>query len=878
MSNAVKVVFPSYTQLPSVFPLKVWQFLRAAGILAAVVISIVLWRHPAVGLPLFWGLAVPLLPFVFFVAPGLWRNLCPLASANQLPRLLGFTRGRTQTQTVRNYSYLLGIILLFVFVTSRKFVFNASGPATALLILGAMLGAFLGGLIFQGKSGWCSSICPLLPVQRLYGQTPYVTIANTHCNPCVGCTRNCYDFNPGVAYLADQYEDDRHYNGPRRFFAGVFPGFILAYYILVPGGLSATVVAGGTVLYMGASLLMFQALDHVLRARTNTLCALFAAAAINIYYWFSGPAMVAALHQLGQTLPGIFVWVVRLLVLGLSLAWIARTREAENQFLREVLGDSTQRAVKVGAGAHEVLQGQPTTGAVLRIEPEGKEIAVKNGQSVLEAVEACGLALETGCRMGVCGADPIAVTAGMENLNPIGNDEHSTLCRLGFADNTRLACSARVRGAATVELKPQSRTTATNSTPLDFDQSIRHVLIVGNGIAGMTAADHVRRRHPKCEVHVIGRERYPLYNRMGISRLIYGRSAMQGLHLFPDSWYDDHAVKCWLNTHAVSLDVRERSLALATGDVLPYDRLILATGASCFVPPITGFGAGGTYVLREADDAMAIRDYAQRERVSHAVVAGAGLLGLEAAYALHKLGLHVTVLSNTAWILNRQLDRAGGEILKRYLEGLGMTVLVNAETELLNMSDAGRVSSVRLADGRVLPVDLFLVCAGVRPNLDLARQAGLQTRRGVVVNEHMQTSDKQIFAAGDVAEFHGESWGLWPVGVEQGEIAAVNALGGNAEYKGFVPSTMLKVVGADVASVGALDPLSESDEIITHARPEDFKYTRLVVSGDRLIGAVLIGHAQAAPVIAQTVKTGANVSSILPQLRRGNFQALDALA
>lgn len=873
MSEATKVAFPAYTQLPTVLPLKAWQALRFASIAAAITLAVVLWRYPAIGLPLFWGLIVPLLPFVFFVVPGLWRNLCPLASANQLPRLFGFTRGLVQSRAVKNYSYLIGISLLFVFVTGRKFLFDTSGPATALLILGALVGAFVGGLVFKGKSGWCSSICPLLPVQRLYGQTPYVSIANTHCNPCIGCTKNCYDFNPGVAYLADQYEDDRHYTGPRRFFAGVFPGFILAYY-WIPADVPAAALVARTVLYMGASLLIFQALDYALRARTNSLCALFAAAAINIYYWFSGPAMTEALHQFGHVLPEATVWVVRSLVLALSVAWVARTRASESRFLAQVADNSVQRPVKVGAAARAVLSESGKGAAALRVEPEGKELAVTRGQSVLEAVEACGLTIESGCRMGVCGADPIEVTAGMENLSPIGSDERSTLCRLGFADNTRMACSARIQGAVTVELKPHPRNLLVAAAPVDFDRSIRHVVIVGNGIAGITAADHVRRRHPECEIHVVGRERHFLYNRMGISRLIYGRSAMQGLHLLPESWYDERAVKCWLNTHAVALDANTRRVMLATGDVLPYDRLILATGSAAFVPPVAGFGVPGSYVLREADEAMAIRDYVQREKATHAIVAGAGLLGLEAAYALHKLGVHVTVLSNTGWILNRQLDQSGGEILQRYLEGLGMAMLVNAEAESLQTNEGGRVSAVKLKDGRTLPAQLFLVCAGVRPNLELARAAGLKIKRGVVVNERMQTSAEHVYAAGDVAEFRDELWGLWPVGAEQGEIAAINATGGAAEYKGFVPSTMLKVVGADVMSVGAVQPRAETDEIITHAQAADYKYARFVLSDNTLIGAVLIGHSLAAPAVTNAVKTGADVSTLLPQLRQGDLRVL----
>ena len=244
--------------------------------------------RPEQGLFLLWQLVIPIVPAVFLVAPGLWRNVCPLAALNQLPRVAGFTKGLTHTPAIREYSFVIGIAAFFALVSARKFLFNADGATTAALILAALGLAFLGGVVFKGKSGWCSSVCPLLPVQRLYGQTPFVTVPNSHCRPCVGCTKNCYDFNPKVAYLADQYDDDRRYVGYRRFFAAVFPGFVAAFY-LVPDPPAVTVprMYFEFAAYMAVSLAAFTTLETFAKVRVNTLTALFAAVAFNVYYWFS---------------------------------------------------------------------------------------------------------------------------------------------------------------------------------------------------------------------------------------------------------------------------------------------------------------------------------------------------------------------------------------------------------------------------------------------------------------------------------------------------------------------------------------------------------------------------------------------------------------
>jgi len=202
MNNAElkeKVIFPNYTQIPTKVPLKVWHLFRALSITFAVFIVLILFLYPDKGLFIIWKLLFPLLPIVFLFIPGLWRNICPLAALNQLPRLFGFSRGLNPSNRIKEYGYVIGISMFFILASSRKVVFNESGIASAFLIFSALTFAFIGGIIYKGKSGWCSTICPLLPVQRLYAQTPFVTVPNSHCKPCQGCAKNCYDFNPSVA-------------------------------------------------------------------------------------------------------------------------------------------------------------------------------------------------------------------------------------------------------------------------------------------------------------------------------------------------------------------------------------------------------------------------------------------------------------------------------------------------------------------------------------------------------------------------------------------------------------------------------------------------------------------------------------------------------
>ncbi len=871
-----RIVFPNYLQMKRLLPIPAWHVVRVLSVGITLGVCIILLIRPAVGLTLLWGLIVPTLPLVFFLAPGFWRNACPLAAMNQTPRLFGLTQGFEAPKWFKEYGYVISIALFMVIVSSRKIIFNSNGPVLALLIILILGTAFVMGVFFKGKSGWCSSVCPLLPVQRVYGQTPFVKIPNSHCQPCVGCTKNCYDFNPHVAYLADLYDKDRYFGNYRKFFVGLFPGFILAFYTLPnPPEISALAMYGWFALYSLISAGTFFLLESFIKVTPNKITVLYGAAALNLYYWFSAPILA---RLLSEPFASILSWSLRLFVFGATLFWIYRTYRKETQFVELSLAPAP---VKVGSQNSLVsYQSAQMDNPEVTFQPDNKRIVVKPGRTLLEVAENNNLEIEPGCRMGVCGADPVCILKGMENLSKMSGDERTTVERLSLGDNIRMACMARVKGPVTVSLKPEAPQQFKSSIVQGFkyDRAVQKVVIIGNGIAGVTAADHVRRNNPECDIDLIGQEPHNLYNRMGITRLIYGRTAMQGLYLMPDKWYSDLGITTWLNTQVNKVDPQSQEVFLGTGDVLAYDRLILTTGSEGFIPPIEGYGLPGTFALRTAEDAINIRSFVQHYGCKQAVIAGGGLLGLEAGYALHKLGLKVSVLERSEALLRRQLDARGGEFLRDYLDGLGMSIVTKAETASVqgtaDQGTGGRIKQVRLKDGRTLPCDILLVCVGIRSELNLARQIGLEVNRGIIVDDQMRTSIPHIFAAGDVAEVNGQIYGLWPVAVSQGEVAAVNAVGGNRRYEPVVPVTMLKVVGIDLTSIGQIQAQANDESELVLEDLSNHRYRKLVIAAGKIVGAILIGYPQVAPGVAEAVKGQVDMTPHLEALRAGDWQTL----
>lgn len=875
-------MFRTYTELPSRIPVRVWRAVRVVSVVSYLSLAAVLVIWPQTGLLIFFGIVIPILPVLFFIAPGVWRNICPLSSANQSARVLGFTLGRTPPRWLQERGFLIAMTLFFGIAGARLAVFNTSGTATAVLLLCVMGAAFTGGLLFKGKSGWCSSICPMLPVQRLYGQTPFALSPNSHCRPCLACTRNCFDFQPQLAQQADLHDPETTWHQPRRLFASALPGFVLGFFtFLGQTELTTTEVYARLTIYVLASVGLCFAVEAFLGISAGMVTALWGAAALNLFYWHGTPRAGDALSALlGVGDLSWLRWPVLSLVAPITLLWLVRTYWAERRYLAETGADEV---TDLGMPMMPAAVPSPTTAATA---PTGSQPAAEvefveaatsvpagTGQSVLELAEGCGIAIEAGCRMGVCGADPVAIVAGGELLSRAEEEEQSTLRRLGLAPNTRMACCARVtEGRVRVSLVPEKGAPAADVSS-DYDRAITSVVIVGTGVAGVTTADFVRRGHPDCEVHLIGAEPHLLYNRMAISRVVYGRTAMTGLPLLEEQWYDDNRITTWQNTLATELDLGRRFVELGTGQRLFFDRLVLATGSRATTPDLPGFGGAGTFVLRTAEDGSRIRAYAQRHAVRSAVVGGGGLLGLEAAYALGRLGLEVTVLERSDRLLSRNIDRRAGQLVRQHLSRAGIQVRYQSTAVALEGETA--LQQVRLDDGSVLPAGIFLAAIGITPNTELAAAAGIEVERGIVVDDRMSTSVPGIFAVGDAAQHDGQVLGLWPVATKQAEVAAANLLGGDESITSDLPAMILKGVDLDLTAIGRVVP-EPGDEVFTEDLPAVPSYRRLLVADGVVVGVLVLGpHPEFLAAATTAVKRGLRLDdAVRARVRAGEWLAV----
>lgn len=372
------------------------------------------------------------------------------------------------------------------------------------------------------------------------------------------------------------------------------------------------------------------------------------------------------------------------------------------------------------------------------------------------------------------------------------------------------------------------------------------LVVVGGGIAGISAAEAARRAAPDCAITVLLGGDGPPYQRINLTRYLAGAVPRAALPLHAQSWYADARIALHAG-RAAGLDPRRRELRLADGSILPYDRLVLATGATASLPPFPGSDLPGVRVLRSLADADAVLVAATPGAA--VVVVGGGLLGLEAAGALAGRGCRVQVLERGPHLMTRQLDAGGGACLARHLARIGVEVLAGAA--VASCDGDGRVRSLTLADGRALEADLVLVAAGVRADTALAAAAGIACGpAGIRVDDRMATGAEAVFAAGDCCEHAGRACGLWTVAQAQGAVAGANAAGAEAAFAPVPPTVRLKVLAADVVSIGPVEP-APGDRVL--AAGGDLAWRRLLLRDGRLAGAILVGDGHGADALARAI-------------------------
>ncbi|MFG3711546.1 nitrite reductase large subunit NirB [Micromonospora sp. NPDC047730] len=377
------------------------------------------------------------------------------------------------------------------------------------------------------------------------------------------------------------------------------------------------------------------------------------------------------------------------------------------------------------------------------------------------------------------------------------------------------------------------------------------LVVVGNGMVGQRFVDALRARDPerRWRITVLAEETRPAYDRVRLSAFFDGVGAEElNLHT------PDDGVELRLGEPATAVDRARRVVRTAAGEH-PYDALVLATGSSAFVPPVAGATLPGVFVYRTLDDLAAIREHARGRRTG--AVIGGGLLGLEAANALRLLGLATSVVEFAPRLMPVQVDPAGGAMLRRYVDELGVTTHLGVATTAIRPGPDGTAAGLELADGTVVDAELVVVAAGIRPRDELARAAGLALgpRGGVLVDGACRTADERVWAVGECAAVDGTCHGLVAPGYAMAEVVADRLVGGAATFPGADTATKLKLLGVDVASFGDAHGVTEGCLDVTFTDPATRVYAKLVLSDDAktLLGGVLVGDASAYPTLRASV-------------------------
>lgn len=384
------------------------------------------------------------------------------------------------------------------------------------------------------------------------------------------------------------------------------------------------------------------------------------------------------------------------------------------------------------------------------------------------------------------------------------------------------------------------------------------VVIIGNGVAGDSAATVISRAHQEADLKIFTREEYPFYQRTRLGEVLSGQSSAEDIILHDARWYADHNIDLQLETAVGVIDPDEKLVKTDSGGEFSYDKLLLAPGAKPLLPPISGLDKGNVFSLRTLKDVQKIKS--RLTNVKDAVVIGGGLLGLESAFALKKREIDVTVVEALPLIMGKQLDKTGSKYVQGRLERIGIDFRLN--TRAKELTGGKSVSSVLLNTDETVSADLVIVSAGISPRTELAEDAGLETSRGIIVDRNLRTSDPEIFAAGDAIEQNGRCYGIWPPAQEQGKLAGKNLIGGEEEYDGSLSYFKLKVASIDMISAGIRDE-ERAEEVLVSEKEREQTYKKFFLNESKeLIGAILVGDQSCYPTVLNGLRSRANFDQL----------------
>ncbi len=399
---------------------------------------------------------------------------------------------------------------------------------------------------------------------------------------------------------------------------------------------------------------------------------------------------------------------------------------------------------------------------------------------------------------------------------------------------------------------------------------MKKLVVIGNGMAAGRAVEDLLAKAPDAyDIAIFGAEPRVNYNRILLSPVLAGEKTYEDILIHDDAWYAEHGVTLHKGRAITAIDRERKCVVAADGASVPYDKLLIATGSMPIVIPVPGAKLPGVLSYRDLDDVNAMLEAAQGG--GRAVVIGGGLLGLEAAAGLKARGMDVTVLHLMPSLMERQLDSAAGYLLEKAMTDRGIAVITRANTHAITGTD--RVHAVRLDDGTEIPADIVVMAVGIRPNLALAKAAGLQTGRGVLVDDHMVTSDPDILAVGECVEHRNICYGLVAPLYDMAKVVAAQLAGEAASaYEGSVTATKLKVTGVDLFSAGDFAEGTDREDIVLRDGARRI-YKRLVLKDNRIVGIVLFGDTSDSAWFTQLLQEKTDISDLRETLIFGQSYA-----
>ncbi|MCH9844314.1 MAG: FAD-dependent oxidoreductase [Alphaproteobacteria bacterium] len=896
MSDIIYKRFYNYLEMPKIMPRFIIYILRLVALSATGGLILALSSFPDLGHLLLWGIIVPLLPLLIMVVPGFWRNICPAATLNQIAPRFNLGLKLKLSPQLRSWCYAVAAALLFILILLNL----VSGPVQfgySLQIMVAFLGiAFIMGFIFEGKAGWCGTFCPFSPLERVLGSTPMINNRNSFCKTCVGCQKNCMDFSPRAAFISDFYDTQTSYRNLRVLFMAFVPGFFAGLFFppFLPN-VFGTSTLSNIVAYSMLTVGVFHLLRAYAPVSAYRIAHSYVLLSFGSFYYAMLPQIMANIRVLEQAMNNQYVtqvififsddyiniYYAGLLILMAMSFLISITHEIRFTITGTLPDRFRVNTEKLLRSIKEFNEGM-----VVKEETNDISFSIFEGQTLLNALETADFHIESGCRMGVCGSDPVAITDNAENLSPITPEEMDTLSRLGLLGHARLACMTTVSGSVGISVDCFShRAKNLNGSPKsnvgwgmlnipEYDKNKedplqdKKVVVLGNGVAGMSTVQYLRKLSKAVDITVMSNEIFPFYNRMGICKLLENKLySNESMILLPPDWYDQNNVKQKLNTKASRINIEDKTVHFGQqGDGIEFDILVLALGAKARVSDIQGFSLEGCFAPRSMEDIAEINNYIQQARVKKITVIGGGWQGIEMATMLKKRNYEVTLIHAYENLLNKLNNPKASQIIESFLTNQAR-VEVLCQSGVSRISGQSKVEKVHLTQDKTIDTDLCIFATGAEANMDFVNKSNIECgTNGIRVNRKMQTSEPDIYAVGDCAQILDEPIGIWGTSMEMGKIAALNIAGKSTDFNTDmcllprilkIPQLDFRCFGQTSAGVG--DKMFEAHDIANN------KYWSVVVNEqDYMVGGVFVNHYEMANSLYKAMRYRLDVSKLLP--------------